>query len=904
MVTENTENTNDITPETPETPGTDAAASGAAVPPPPPPPNDGEVYVNIEDDMKSSYIDYAMSVIVGRALPDVRDGLKPVHRRVLYAMFDQGFTSKKAYVKSARTVGEVLGKYHPHGDSAVYDTLVRMAQDFSLRYPLIDGHGNFGSIDGDSAAAMRYTESRLDQLAEEMLRDLEMETIDWMPNFDGSLQEPVVLPSKFPNLLVNGSSGIAVGMATNIPPHNLTEVINGTIRLIDEPDVDIGELIKLIPGPDFPTGGTIMGRDGIEAAYRTGRGSITVRAITTTEEFARGRERIVITELPYQVNKAKLVKQIADLVRDKKIDGITDLRDESNREGMRVVIELRKGVNTEVILNQLYRHTPMQSGFGVIMLVLVDNRPMVLDIKTVLGHYVDHCRDVIRRRTTFQLRKAEEKAHILEGLTIALDNLDAVIQLIKEAADPAKAKEGLMNAFMLSERQAQAILDMRLQRLTGLERDKIVNEYHETLALIEKLKSILASDTKVREIVKTELIEIRDKYGDERRTQISYSEAEQLGIEDLMQEEDIVITVTRNGYIKRIAPNTFRQIGRGGKGSFAMGVKEDDVVEHMFLATTHSYLLVFTSTGKAHWLKGYKIPEGGRQAGGRAIVNLLNLSENEKITALLPVKTFDDQRRIFMVTRRGIAKMVELSAFSRPSSKGIIAINLDDNDELVGVKTIKGGEHVVIATQRGYAIRFPEDEIRCMGRAARGVKAISFKDPADVVIGMEAFTRAGQVAPQPGAVPGAEGGEAVEQPAPTAEVMPEAIATAPVEGGEPGDETIPTEYIPFEGMLLTVSVMGFSKQTDVNVYRVTHRGGKGVLNLVVKEKTGEVLSIKRMFEGDELMIVTTKGKVVRLNADEVRSTGRAASGVKLITLDEGDRVMSVARIPAMEEVAK
>jgi len=542
----------------------------------------------------------------------------------------------------------------------------------------------------------------------------------------------------------------------------------------------------------------------------------------------------------------------------------------------------------------------MQSGFGVIMLVLVDNRPLVLDLKTVLGHYVDHCRDVIRRRTTFQLRKAEEKAHILEGLTIALDNLDAVIQLIKEAADPAKAKEGLMNAFMLSERQAQAILEMRLQRLTGLERDKIVNEYHETLALIEKLKSILASDTKVREIVKTELIEIRDKYGDERRTQISYSEAEQLGIEDLMQEEDIVITVTRNGYIKRIPPNTFRQIARGGKGSFAMGVKEDDVIEHMFLATTHSYLLIFTSTGKAHWLKGYKIPEGGRQAGGRAIVNLLNLSESEKITAILPVKTFDDQRRIFMVTRRGIAKMVELSAFSRPSSKGIIAINLDDNDELVGVKTIKGGEHVVIATQRGYAIRFPEDEIRCMGRAARGVKAISFKDPADVVIGMEAFTRSGQPAAQPGEspVPGQEGGEQA------AAIVPAEAMAAVSETVEPGDETIPTEYIPFEGMLLTVSVMGFSKQTDVNVYRVTHRGGKGVINLVVKEKTGEVLSIKRMFEGDELMIVTTKGKVVRLNADEVRSTGRAASGVKLITLDEGDRVMSVARIPAVEEVAK
>jgi len=916
MVTDNTENTNDTTPVNPENTEHSgemaAGSSGAAVPPPPAPPNDNEIFVNIEDDMKTSYIDYAMSVIVGRALPDVRDGLKPVHRRVLYAMYDQGFTSKKSYVKSARTVGEVLGKYHPHGDTAIYDTLVRMAQDFSLRYPLIDGHGNFGSVDGDSAAAMRYTESRLAALAEEMLRDIEMETVDWMPNFDGSLQEPIVVPSKFPNLLVNGSSGIAVGMATNIPPHNLREVIDGTVRLIDEPGLDIGELLKIIKGPDFPTGGTIMGRDGIEAAYRTGRGSITVRAITTTEEFARGRERIVITELPYQVNKAKLVKQIADLVRDKKIDGITDLRDESNREGMRVAIELRKGVNTEVILNQLYRHTPMQSGFGVIMLVLVDNRPLVLDLKTVLEHYVDHCRDIIRRRTDLPARKAEDKAHILEGLTIALDNLDAVIKLIKEAADPTKAKEGLMSSFMLSEKQAQAILDMRLQRLTGLERDKIVNEYHETLALIEKLRDILASDVKVREIVKGELLEIRERYGDERRTKISVSEAEQLGIEDLMQEEDIVITVTRNGYIKRIPPDTFRQIARGGKGSFAMGVKEDDVIEHMFLATTHSYLLVFTSTGKAHWLKGYKIPEGGRQAGGRAIVNLLNLTESEKITALLPVKTFDDKRRIFMVTRRGVAKMVELSAFSRPSSKGIIAINLDESDELVGVKTIRGGEHVVIATQRGYAIRFPEDEIRCMGRAARGVRAISFKDPADVVIGMEAFTRAGQAAPEPGtiSVP-PEGAEIVEgsAAAPTediavSEVVPDVVNAEGADAGEGSEDALPTEYIQFEGMLLTVSVMGFSKQTDVNEYRVTHRGGKGVINLLVKEKTGEVLSIKRMFEGDELMIVTTKGKVVRLNADEVRSTGRAASGVKLITLDEGDRVMSVARIPAVEEVAK
>ncbi|NLI77562.1 MAG: DNA gyrase subunit A [Candidatus Riflebacteria bacterium] len=889
--------------------------SGPAVPPAPPELPSNEEYINIEDDMKDSYLDYAMSVIVGRALPDVRDGLKPVHRRVLYAMFDNGFTSKRAYVKSARTVGEVLGKYHPHGDSAVYDTLVRMAQDFSLRYTLIDGHGNFGSIDGDSPAAMRYTEARLDALAEEMLRDIDMETIDWMPNFDGSLQEPIVLPSKFPNLLVNGSAGIAVGMATNIPPHNLGEVTNGLLKLLDDPETTIDDLIREIPAPDFPTGALIMGREGAELAYRTGRGSVIMRAVVETEEFSKGRERLVITELPYQVNKAKLVKTIADLIREKKIDGITDLRDESSREGMRVVIELRKGVNTEVILNQLYRHTPMQSTFGIIMLVLVDNRPMVLDLKSLMEHYIAHCRDVIRRRTAFQLKKAEEKAHILEGLTIALDNLDAVITLIKESAGPAEAKQGLMDTFTLSDRQAQAILDMRLQRLTGLEREKIVQEYHETLALIEKLKGILASDVKVRDIIKQELTEIRDKFADERRTRISESEAERLEIEDLMQETDIIITVTRNGYVKRIAPNAFRQIGRGGKGSLVGGIKEDDVVEHMFLATTHSYLLVFTSTGKAHWLKGYKIPEGGRQASGRAIVNLLNLGENEKITALLPVRHFDQTRRIFMVTRRGVAKMTELSAFARPNSKGIIAINLDEGDELAGVKTLRGGEQIVIATRDGYAIRFPESEVRVMGRAARGVTAIKFRGKDDFVVGMEVFspkteTPAAAVAAETAGLAGSAPPQDGEAPAPEpAEPPIELEPLEPEEGPEEEPEAdevegVPAgEYVAFDGKLLTVTAKGFGKQTDINAYRVTHRGGKGVINLRIREKTGEVLSIKRMFERDELMIVSKGGKIVRLNADTVRATGRAASGVKLITLEENDQLISVARIPATEEKA-
>lgn len=880
------------------------------------------IKVNIEDDMKSSYLDYAMSVIIGRALPDVRDGLKPVHRRVLYAMYDNGFTSKKPYVKSARTVGEVLGKYHPHGDAAVYDTLVRMAQDFSLRYPLIDGHGNFGSIDGDEPAAMRYTEARLGPLAEEMLRDIDMDTVDWMPNFDGTLYEPTVLPSKFPNLLVNGSSGIAVGMATNIPPHNLGEIIDALVTLIKNPNISIDELIKIVPGPDFPTGGLVMGREGIEQAYKTGKGTITIRAITEIEEIGKGRERIVIKELPYQVNKARLVKAIADLVRDKKIDGITDLRDESNREGIRVVIELKKGTNTEVILNQLYRHTALQQSFGIIMLVLVDNRPVVLNLKQLMEHYIDHCKTVIRRRTNFLLKKAEDKAHILEGLNIALDNLDAVIKLIKESPGPNEAKQSLMKSFTLSDKQAQAILDMRLQRLTSLEREKIVQEYHETLAEIQKLKEILASDVKVSEIVTQELLEIKSKYADHRRTKISEIEAEKLEVEDLIQEEDVIITITKNGYVKRMPPASFKQIGRGGKGSLVGGIKEDDVVEHIFLATTHSYLLVFTSIGKVHWLKAYKVPEGGRQASGRAIVNLLNLEENEKVTAILPVKKFDESRRVFMVTRRGIAKMTELSAFSRPNSKGIIAINLDEGDELVSVKTLKGGEQVVIATKNGYAIRFPESEVRVMGRTARGVKAITFRTEDDCVIGMEVFSKKENVI-QSALI----GEQSIGDDSTKLEITSRNIINTEQKilqniedeqdmneselyeeiGDESDDESSVnaklgvSEYVPYEGKLLTVTTKGYGKQTDINEYRLTHRGGKGVINIKVKEKTGEVLAIKRMLDKDELMVVSKLGKVIRLSSDTIRATGRAAYGVKLITLDENDEVISVARIPASEE---
>ena len=864
--------------------------NGTINPPPPPelpPLNKGEIFVNIEDDMKDSYIDYAMSVIVGRALPDVRDGLKPVHRRVLYAMFDQGFTSKKAFVKSARTVGEVLGKYHPHGDTAVYDTLVRMAQTFSLRYPLINGHGNFGSVDGDSAAAMRYTEARLHSLAEELLRDLDMDTVDWMPNFDGSLNEPTVLPSKFPNLLVNGSSGIAVGMATNMPPHNLNEITNGMIHLIDNPEATVDDLMDFIPGPDFPTGGIIMGKDGIESAYKTGRGRVVVRSVIDIEEFGKGRDRIVVKELPYQVNKARLVKSIAELVKEKKVDGITDLRDESSREGMRVCIELRKGVNTDVILNQLYKHTQMQSSFGVINLVLVDNRPHVLNLKQLMENYISHCKTIIRRRTKFKLRKAEEKAHILEGLTIALDNLDAVIQLIKSAKSPAEAKASLIDNFMLSERQAQAILDMKLQRLTGLEREKIIADYHETLALIEQLKGILASELKIREIIKDELSGVQAKYGDDRRSQIVDASPDRMNIEDLMQEEDIIITVTKNGYIKRMSPAAFRQINRGGKGSSVMGVKDDDVVEYMFLATTHSFLLVFTSIGKIHWIKGYKIPEGGRQASGRVIVNLLNLEENETITALMPIRKFDQVRRAFMVTRRGVAKMVMLSAFSRPMARGIKAITLDEGDELVAVKPIYGGEQVVIATKKGLAIRFPESEVRVMGRGARGVRAIRLRD-TDEVIGMEVFSLVKSSKSTN------ENGEIED-----AQVVPNEETVTELSEDATNKSVSETER--YEGTLLTVSELGCGKQTDINDYRITHRGGKGVMNLKIVAKTGDVLAIKRMFEGDELMLVTTSGKVVRIDSGKVRNTGRVASGVILIKLDSSDKLISVVRIPAEEE---
>ncbi|MBF0542850.1 MAG: DNA gyrase subunit A [Candidatus Riflebacteria bacterium] len=898
-------------------------ADDPSSPPPPPPPNlpGKDVIINIEDDMKSSYLDYAMSVIIGRALPDARDGLKPVHRRILYAMYDQGFTSKKAFVKSARTVGEVLGKYHPHGDLSVYDALVRMAQTFSMREILIDGHGNFGSIDGDSPAAMRYTESRLSKLSEELLKDLEMETVDWMPNFDGSLNEPIVLPAKYPNLLVNGSSGIAVGMATNIPPHNLGEVISGLLKLIDNPEMTIEELMECIPGPDFPTGGIIMGRSGIEAAHRTGRGSIQMRSVTNIEEFAKGRTRIVVTEIPYQVNKSKLVIQIADLIKDKRIDGITDIRDESNREGIRICIELRKGINSDVILNQLYRHTQLQTSFGVIMLVIVDNRPAVLDLKKLLCVYIDHCREVIRRRTTFQLKKAEEKAHILEGLTIALDNLDAVITLIREAPNPGEAKDGLIKNFMLSEKQAQAILEMRLQRLTGLEREKIVNEYHETLALIERLKEILASDPKVREIIKTELIEIKEKYENKRLTVITNTAAEDLEAEDLMQETDIMITITRNGYIKRTSPELFRAIARGGKGS-TVGVKEDDVVEHIYLATTHTFLLVFTSAGKAYWIKGYKIPEGGKQATGRAIVNLLQLGESEKVTALLPVRKFDSTRRIFMVTKHGVVKETALNQFSRLASKGKRAITLDENDELVSAKTLNGGEQIVIATKKGYAIRFPESEVRTMGCAARGVKGLTFREKDDYVIGMEVFSRVKETTPEEAlnAAPSDSDLEKSQQSENVSaseipnsenkeEVQPEfePVDITPIdepdltEDETEADASGPTEYIPYEGKLLTVTERGFGKPTDINKYRLTHRGGKGIKNFKTSEKTGEVLSIKRMFESDELMVVTTFGKVIRFNTNTMRSVNRFTRGVKLMQLDPADRVISVARIPAKEE---
>ena len=788
--------------------------------------------------MKNSYIDYAMSVIVARALPDVRDGLKPVHRRILYAMQEAGMGSGKPYKKSARIVGEVLGKYHPHGDSSVYDAIVRMAQDFSMRYLLADGHGNFGSVDGDPAAAMRYTEVRMSKISELMLQDIDKETVDFIPNYDESLKEPSVLPAKFPQLLVNGTAGIAVGMATNIPPHNMREVIDGTLMLIDNPDTTIDELMTVIKGPDFPTAGQILGQNGIREAYLTGRGVIKMRALAHIETQSNGKPRILVTELPYQVNKARLIEKIAELVREKAIDGITDLRDESDRNGMRIVIELRRDSNPNVILNQLYKHTQLQDSFGVIMLALVDGSPKVLNLKEVLHYYIKHQEDVITRRTKYELAKAEARAHILEGLTIALDHLDAVITTIRESRTADIARDALMESFKLSEKQAQAILDLRLQRLTGLEREKIEEEYQETLKAIEEYKAILADEQRILNIIKDELTEVRDKYGDERRTEITVDTSE-INVEDLIADEDVVITLTHGGYIKRISLDTYRKQKRGGRGVTGMGTKESDFVENLLITTTHHTILFFTNRGRVYYLKAYEIAESSRQAKGTAIINLLQLAAGEKITAVIQVKEFDPERYLFMATRKGIVKKTQLSEFSSMRKGGLIAVTLDEDDDLIGVKFTDGESYLMLGTRDGISIAFSEDDVRAMGRMARGVKGISLR-AGDEVVGMDILTRNADV--------------------------------------------------------LTVTESGYGKRTPTEEYRSQTRGGKGLINMKITEKTGHVIGLKVVHDDQELMLITTEGIVIRTNISDISVIGRNTQGVMLMRTDTNDKVASMATI--------
>jgi DNA gyrase subunit A len=807
--------------------------------------NEGQdrIPVNIIDEMSKSYLDYAMSVIIGRALPDVRDGLKPVHRRVLYAMSDLGNTYNKPYKKSARIVGDVIGKYHPHGDSAVYDTIVRLAQDFSIRYPLVDGQGNFGSVDGDSAAAMRYTEVRMSRLSDELLADLEKDTVDFGPNYDDSLREPLVLPARFPNLLINGSSGIAVGMATNVPPHNLTEIINATILLIQNPAASLSEIMALVPGPDFPTAGFIYGRSGIRSAYETGRGIIMLRAKAEIEKMAREREAIIVTEIPYQVNKAKLIERIAELVRDKKIEGISDLRDESDREGMRIVIEIKKDEPAQVVLNNLYKMTSMQTSFGIIMLAIVQNRPKVLTLREALLCFIEHRKEVIRRRTLFELGKAEARAHILEGLRRALEMLDAVIALIRASKEPAIAKEGLMTQFQFSAAQSQAILEMRLQRLTGLERDKIIAEYEEILKLIARLKEILASETVLEGVVIEELKVIQDNYGDKRRTEILDEELE-ITREDLIVEEDVVITVTHSGYIKRTPASLYHSQGRGGKGRIGMTTRDEDFIDHVFIASTHSYMLVFTNRGQVYWLKVYEIPDVGTAGKGKAIVNLVNLGKDEKIADIVAVKGFETGEYVVMATRNGIVKKTALAEYSNPRSSGIIAISVPEDDELIGCQLTDGNFDVLLATRMGKAIRFSEKDVREMGRSARGVIGIRMAGD-DKLVAMSTFKGPGQ--------------------------------------------------------FLTVTEKGFGKRTDVEEYPCQGRGGSGVINIKVGQKNGTVVNTCHVHDDTSVMLITANGKLIQLNTEDIRNTqARAAVGVKCIDIEEGDYVASVTVVAGEE----
>ncbi len=811
------------------------------------PPDERLGQIAIEDEMRSSYLDYAMSVIVGRALPDVRDGLKPVHRRILHGMNEMGLASNRPYRKSAKIVGEIMGNYHPHGDSAIYDTLVRMAQNFNMRYMLVDGQGNYGSMDGDAAAAMRYTEARLTKLAEELLADIEKETVDFGPNYDESRVEPLVLPSRVPNLLVNGAGGIAVGYATNIPTHNLGEVIEGLLLLLENPDVTIAQLMKKIPGPDFPTAGFIYGTSGIKDAYETGRGLLTVRAKVAIETDERtDRERLIITEIPYQVNKSKLIEKIADLAQEDRVTGIADIRDESDREGVRVVIELKRNEIPLVVLNNLYKHSQLQTTFGVNMLALVNNRPEVLNLKRILEAFVEHRREVVVRRTAYDLRKAEERAHILEGLKIALDNLDAVIALIRRSQSPDVARAGLMQQFRLSEIQANAILEMRLQRLTQLERDKLVEEYREVLKTIEYLRSVLGSEALVRKIIQDELVEIKDKYQDERRTKIVKEEAE-LTLEDLIAEEEVVVTISHAGYIKRNAVTLYRAQRRGGKGKIAMGIKEEDFVETLFTASTHDSLLFFTDAGKVYWLKVHEIPEASRAAKGKALVNLLALSKDEKVTATLPVKEFRADRFVIMGTKQGVIKKTELSAYSNPRQGGIIALSLDQGDKLIGVDLTDGQREILLGTKQGITIRFKEEDVRAMGRTAHGVRGITL-EPGDEVIGMETIT--------------------------------------------PDSTTA----------ILTVTEGGYGKRTPVNEYRVQGRGGKGIISVKTTERNGPAVGFLQVRGEDEIMVMAAQGKVLRCKVDDIREIGRNTQGVRLLDMDgDEDRVVAVVRLVEREE---
>lgn len=801
--------------------------------------------INISQEMRTSFLDYSMSVIVSRALPDVRDGMKPVHRRIIYAMNDLGMTPDKAYKKSARIVGEVIGKYHPHGDSAVYDTMVRMAQDFSYRHMLVDGHGNFGSVDGDQAAAMRYTEARLSRISMELVRDLNKDTVDFRDNYDGSEREPAVFPARFPNLLVNGTSGIAVGMATNIPPHNLGETIDAVLALSKDEEITIEELMEYLPGPDFPTAGIIIGRSGIRKAYETGRGSITMRAKVDIEEHANGKSTIIVTELPYQVNKARLVEKIAELVRDKRIDGITDLRDESSREGMRIVMEIRRDANANVILNNLYKFTALQTTFGVNTLALVDGQPRILNIKQCLEHYLTHQVEVIERRTAFELKKAEARAHILEGLRIALDNLDAVINLIRNSKTTEIAREGLMTQFNLSEKQAQAILDMRLQRLTGLEREKIENEYSELLALIAELKAILADEEKVLEIIREELTEIKERYSNERRTEIVAGGIGFFEDEDLIPEENIVITLTHHGYIKRLPASTYRTQRRGGRGIQGMGTNEDDFVEQLVSCSTHDTILFFTNRGKVYRLKGYEIPEFSRTAKGIPIINLLQVENDEWINAVIAVEEYDKEAYLIFTTKFGIAKRTSLSMFANIRRGGLIAVHLRDEDELISVRLSNGKKDIMIATKNGYLIRFEEEQIRPMGRTAAGVKGISLRDD-DEVVSMEII--------------------------------------------EPGAN------------ILHVTENGYGKQTPEEEYRRINRGGKGVLTCRITDKTGKVVKVKTVTGEEDLMLITIAGVLIRIPVEEISETGRNAMGVRLIRLQDKEQVATVAKIDDEEDL--